>query len=163
MKIIEIAKTYIGKKEKPGNSGFEDPEFEKEMIARGWEKGFSWCAVFAELMFSKAYPDDLTMLKLFNPGAVKTFENFKGAGYNISNKPELGNLVIWQHYENGKALWTGHAGIVSEVLNTSTFRSIEGNGSVAGSRNGDRVVEKLRIVIMKKTGLNIKGFIIIPK
>lgn len=163
MKIIDIARTYIGKKEKPGNSGFEDPVFEKEMIARGWEKGFSWCALFAELVTSKAYPEEKAMLQLFNAGAVKTFERFQAAGFKISNKPELGSLVIWQHYKDGKSIWQGHVGIVSEVINDTTFKSIEGNGSAGGSSNGDRVVEKLRTTAVKRNGLNIKGFITLDK
>lgn len=163
MKIIEIAKTYIGKKEKPNNSGFEDPVFESEMITRGWIKGYAWCSLFAELIASKAYPEEKEMIKLFHAGAVKTFDNFKEAGYKITTYPVPGSIVVWQHYENGLAQWMGHVGIVSDTLSDTMFHSIEGNGSFDGSRNGDRVVEKLRTTQLKRSGLNIKGFITIPK
>jgi hypothetical protein len=158
--VIETARAYINKKEKPGNSGFEDAEFEKEMIAIGWEKGMSWCALFAKMIFNKAKPGAYTLL--FNPGAVKTFNNFRAHKYQISNKPVLGSLVIWQDYKNGIADWHGHAGIVSGVIDDHTFMSIEGNTSGGGSRNGDRVFEHTRKIEVKKNGLNVLGFVIIP-
>jgi hypothetical protein len=55
--------------------------------------------------------------------------------------------------------WEGHAGIVSEVLSDSEFKSIEGNTSTQGSRNGDRVAENPRNTKVKPNGLNVLGFI----
>jgi hypothetical protein len=159
----EIARAYIGKLEKPNNSGFQDAEFEKEMISLGeWAKGYSWCACFATMCFRKAYPDRSDKLKLtFDPSTRKTLDNFRAAKYTISVSPVKEALVIWGDYEGSKLTYMGHAGIVSEVIDKNTFKSIEGNTSGGGSRNGDRVWEHLRTTAIKPNGLNVLGFVII--
>jgi hypothetical protein len=159
MNVIETARQYINKKEKPGNSGFEDPIFEEDMKAIGWVKGYSWCALFAKMIFNKSKPGPYILL--FNPGAVKTFNNFKANKYQISSVPVLGALVIWQEYKNGVADWHGHAAIVSQVIDSKTFYSIEGNTSGLGSRNGDRVFEHKRTTEIKPNGLNVMGFVVL--
>lgn len=163
MTPIEIARQYLGKLEKPNNSGFQDPEFEADMKALGkWQPGFSWCACFMAMVFMKAYPEREDLKSLFNPSTRKTFENFKKAGFRISQTPVLGSLVIWATYKNGVQEWTGHAGIVSGVfLSGLRFKSIEGNTSGQGSRNGDRVAEHERTTAVKRDGLNVLGFVII--
>lgn len=161
MRQIDLAREYLGKKEKPKNSGFEDPEFEADMIKFGeWQKGYPWCACFAQMIFRKAYPEKNDVLrKLFSPSTRDTINNFKAAGYKIYAKPSVGALVIWASYVGGKMQSTGHAGIVTEVINENNFKSIEGNTSGAGSRNGDRVAENPRNLSVKSTGLNVMGFI----
>ena len=65
-----------------------------------------------------------------------------------------------QKYEEGKAVWTGHCGVVSEVINETTFKSIEGNTSGSGSRNGDGVYELTRTIKKEvQNGLKVIGFI----
>jgi hypothetical protein len=160
--IIDIAKKDLGKVEKPNNSGFADPVLEKEMIEVGWQTGFAWCALISERWAKKAFPERFAELnKLFSASAVTTFANFKKAGYKISDTPVLGALVIWQKYVNSQPSWQGHAGIVSEVINDKEFKSIEGNGSVKGSRDGTTVVEQRRKLVKLDTGLNVMGFIIL--
>jgi len=159
----EIARTYIGKLENPNNSGFQDPAFEKEMVTLGeWVKGYSWCSCFASLVFRKSLPlKSEALKKLFDPSTRKTLDNFRVAKYTVSVSPIKDSLVIWGHYENGKLTWQGHAGVVSEVIDHNTFKSIEGNTSGGGSRNGDRVWEHLRTTSVKANGLNVMGFVII--
>lgn len=163
MKQIEIARTYLGEIEKPNNSGFHNPTMEAEMKALGeWQMGFAWCACFTQMVFRKTFPEQSERLrKLFTPSTRDTFNNFKNADFPISQKPVLGALVIWASYKGGKQQWSGHAGIVSEVIDNSTFKSIEGNTSASGSRNGDRVAEQTRTTAIKANGLNILGFITI--
>lgn len=162
MKVIEIARQYIGKLERLGNTGFEDPQFEADMKALGeWQSGYAWCACFAQMCFRKAFPERDELKKLFDPSTRKTFDNFKKAGFKISLSPVIGSLVIWATYKNGIKEWTGHAGIVSDVIGANAFKSIEGNTSGAGSRNGDRVFEHNRTTVAKANGLNVMGFIII--
>lgn len=166
MKVIDIAKTYLGKLEKTGNSGFQDTNFENEMVALGeWQKGYSWCCCFTQLCFRKAYPElTVELKKLFDPGTINTFQNFKKAGYIISSVPTVGSLVIWQDYKAGKGTDRGHAGIVTEVLSNFTFKSIEGNTfGDKPSRNGDRVAIHTHSTGHKPEGLNVLGFITIPK
>ena len=132
------------------------------MVAVGFEKKQAWCSYFAELVAKESLPDKVKELdKLFSASAVQTFKNFQSAGYEISKIPVLDSVVIWQNYEDNNAQWTGHAGIVSKVINTSSFQSIEGNTNDKGGREGYIVAEKIRSTLKKKSGLNVMGFIII--
>lgn len=160
MKPSENAITYIGQMEKKGNSGFMDQSFEKEMKEEGWENGWAWCSIFCKVVFKNCFPaksDELN--KLFSASAVKTFENFRAAGYPFSQIPTVDALVIWQNQKDGKPQWTGHAGIVVSV-NGDTFESVEGNTNDVGGREGYIVARRTRKVIHNiANGLEILGFI----
>jgi len=160
MKHILLASQYIGKKEKPGNSGFEDSKFEEDMVKYGaWQKGYAWCCCFARMIFIKSYPETIALYKkLLNPSTRTTYNNLIAAGYKSNQKPIAGSLALWAQYRSGIQQQTGHAAIVTEVLEDGKFKTIEGNGSANGSRNGDRVVEHVRGLEIKPNGLNILGF-----
>jgi hypothetical protein len=161
MQIVEIAKQYIGKKEKPGNTGFVDKQMEADMRAVGWQPGWAWCAGFCEAIAWKAYPTRINELKgHFVPSAVNTYRNLLKAGYKTSLTPEVGAFVFWQRMKDGIGQWQGHCGIVSEVIDSKTFKSIEGNTNGSGSREGDGVYEKNRVVRSDvEDGLKVIGFI----
>lgn len=163
MTLIEAAKRDLGKKEKLSNSGFEDRELEKAMRAVGWQPGWAWCASIQEKWIREAYPDRADELNgFFVPSAVATFRNLKNAGFPVSMTPSEGALVYWQRMKDGKPQWQGHAGIVTKVINDKEFRSIEGNTNSAGSREGDTVAEKSRIVRADvDNGLKVIGFVTI--
>lgn len=162
-KLIQVATKDLGKKEKPGNSGFHDRELELAMLKVGWQPGWAWCAGILEKWALEAYPEKKDVLKgLFVPSAVNTFRNLVNAGYTKSDVPVKGSFVFWQKYVDGKAEWTGHCGVVSEVYSDTQFKTIEGNTSNNGSRNGDGVYSLLRTVKKEvKDGLKIIGFITI--
>jgi hypothetical protein len=157
----EVALQYIGKTEKPGNSGFTDEDFEKRMRAVGFQKGHAWCAYFAELVFKEAFPAKFFELdRLFSASTVQTFKNFRDAAYLIGYAPQPNTLVIWQSYKEGKPLTTGHAGIVSKVTSSWEFESVEGNTNSEGGREGFEVAVMHRKVLAEvKNGLKILGFI----
>lgn len=160
--LIDIARLDLGKVEKPNNGGFVDPQLEKEMISVGFQKGNAWCALISERWAKKAFPAKAAEFdKLFSASAVTTFGNFKKAGYTISQKPVAGSVVIWQKYVNGQSSWTGHAGVVSQVISDTEFKSIEGNTNSSGGREGNIVAEKTRRIAKLETGLNVLGFIIL--
>jgi hypothetical protein len=163
MQIVEIAKQYVGKKEKSGNIGFVDSQMEKDMRAVGWQPGWAWCSSFAELILWKAYPNRINELKgFFVPSAVNTFRNLTKAGYKTSMVPTVGSFVFWQRMKDGNSQWTGHAGIVVEVINEKEFKSVEGNTNGAGSREGDGVYLKTRVVNPNvEDGLKVIGFVTI--
>jgi hypothetical protein len=163
MTLSEVARKDIGKKEKPGNLGFLDPEHEKKLRAVGWQPGWAWCSSQQEAWVWEAYPDLKDKVKgLFVPSAVNTFRNLVRAGYKPLDKPVANALVYWQKYDDGKALWQGHAGVVSEAINDTTFKSIEGNTSNSGSRNGDGVYELTRVIKNEvRDGLKVIGFIML--
>ena len=161
MNIIDIARADIGKKEKPGNTGFLDTQLEKDLRAVGWEPGWAWCASIQEKWAWAAFPNLKDKIRgLFVPSAVNTFRNLVKAGYNHSLTPTPGAFVYWQRMKAGTELWQGHAGIVSKVVSDTEFYSIEGNTNAAGSREGDSVQEKHRFVKADvEDGLKVIGFV----
>lgn len=152
---IDIAKKYINHKEKPGNNFDDDTPLGKILKEAGHKDGEAWCAYFMEAVFVE------TLRSLFSASTVQTFQNFKNAGYEISNVPKVGALVIWQRYKDGKPTWAGHAGLVTKVQSDGVFFTIEGNTNSSGSREGDSVQEKMRKNVKVENGLNILGFVII--
>lgn len=164
-KLIEVARKDLGKKEKHGNIGFEDPELEKAMKSVGWQPGWAWCASIQEKWIWEAFPDLKQEVNgYFVPSAVATFRNLKNAGYPVSMTPKVGSLVFWQRMQDGNALWQGHAGVVSKVISPKEFMSIEGNTNAMGSREGDSVQEKSRTVRSDvQNGLTVIGFVEFPK
>lgn len=164
MSVVDIAKSYVGKTELPQNSGFSDKIFEQKMKEVGFVKSHAWCSYFSELAFKEAYQRQWWELeKLFSGSTVQTFNNFKKAKYKISNKPFVGALVIWQTQKKGVPQSTGHAGVVVEVIDDTTFRSVEGNtvedNASGDERNGYIVAIKKRKVKKVINGLQVMGFI----
>jgi hypothetical protein len=155
MKQIDIAKKYIGQKEKPGNDFDTDTPLGKIIKEAGQKDGEAWCCYFQEAIFVE------TLRALFSASTVQTFQNFKNAGYEIHDVPKVGTLVIWQSYKDGKPIWSGHAGLVTKVNPDGSFVTIEGNTTEAGSREGTSVQEKVRKNVRVENGLNILGFITI--
>lgn len=162
LRLIEAARRDLGKEEKPGNQGWYDDSLQKEMEEDGWGPGMAWCAFIVEKWAEEAFPEIESKLdKLFSGSAVQTFRNFKKAGYQISDTPVAGSIVIWQKYNNGVPHWSGHAGICTEAISDTEFKSIEGNTNASGGREGVVVAEKRRKIVKLKTGLNVLGFIVI--
>lgn len=146
MKVHEIARTYLGEQELPKNSGFKNEVFASKMIDVGFQKGQAWCSYFAELCTVEALPTKRMQLSsIFDASAVKTFNNFKKAGYKAHLIPEPGMIAFWQTFNNGVADWTGHTGPVSDVIITASatmFKCIEGNTNDKGGREGYIVAER---------------------
>ena len=133
MGLSEVAKKYVGKTEKPSNSGFTDPEFERRMKEVGWLTGQAWCSYFGELCYKEAFPDKYKKLQsLFDASAVKTFNKFKAGGFIISQVPVDNSIVVWQHYSKGIPGWQGHLGICVKAINASNFKTIEANTVPSG-------------------------------
>jgi len=161
--VIAFASWYIGRKEKKGNSGFEDPAFEKEMVKAGWRKGDPWCATFVRLIYLKVFIADQVLLSAvksqFNASAKQTFDNAKRAGvFETGSVPEPGAVCVCL---NGYGP-AGHEFIVESVsFKTNTMSTIEGNTNASGSREGDRVAGKLRTISrsFQSNGLNVYGYI----
>jgi len=168
-RIIVYASWYKGKKEKKGNSGFEDPVFEKEMKGIGWYLQAAWCAFFTKLLGKKAIEDDSELMKdpaflkawldQANGSAKQTFDRVKKAGFfETGSVPEAGCLVIWLLGDGP----SGHAGIVESVnTKTNTMYTIEGNTNGSGSREGDQVAGKPRTINREPAPgrLNVYGYI----
>jgi len=169
--IIKAALSYVGKTEKPGNSGFNDPVFEQKMKLVGWAFGWAWCALFVELVLreSATYAGREPLRKVladnFSASAIQNLVTFKNrAGFAVFRDlkgfiPLPGDIVVWQM---GRGPF-GHTGIVVEVDKNGYFYSVEGNTSGGGdtNREGDVVAKKRHLLGLayKPKGLNIIGFI----
>ena len=138
-RIRKEAISFVDQKELKGNSGFEGINFERLMLLTGWRFGLSWCVFFVELVWKVS---NVQGNKLFSGGAVKTWNNFVASPFfETSNIPEVGDVVIWQTYRNGKARWTGHAGIII-ALDRGQIITVEGNTNSDGGREGFKVAIK---------------------
>lgn len=164
--IVNTAKSYIGQREKPGNTGFVDPEFEKSMISFGFKPGYSWCALFGEKVWMEAYNNynkniSIALTSIFSVGAIDTLNRFKKSNLFIftTTQPIPGALVFWQKYKDGVAGWQGHVGIFLQMSNGKMI-TIDGNTNNKGSRDGDGVYQKEReIDLYNNNGLRLVGFI----
>ena len=165
--ILYNARKFLGMQEIKGNQGFKNAQLQALMEKYGWQKGWAWCSVFAEMVWSEAYenynkPMIKVIEKLFSAGAVKTYNNFKTSEFGIYNYPVVGAVVIWQNYRDGKPHWTGHAGIVVKIYSDDSdkFESIEGNTNTSGGREGIEVGRQVRMINFepKQKGLVLKGY-----
>lgn len=154
------AKKYIGQQEIRGNQGFVNPAFEAEMKEEGFEKGYAWCMLFARVVFVNCYPEKaIELRKLFVPGVLNTFRNLQNAAYPVGNLPQLDSLVCWKQVRNGKPTGFGHAGIVSSLGEDHSWKSIEGNTSTPGEREGYIVAEHSHKISTSLNGLQLLGFV----
>ena len=165
--IINVAKSYLGQEEISGNKGFKNRAFQAKIQACGWKLSEAWCAYFAELVWKEAYGRTSsywsTLDRLFSPSATATYANFKGhqLSFKVGSKPTPGALVVWR---NGRG-WKGHIGIVSRLIDATTFKSIEGNTSRDGEDEEILVFEKTRKLNkpFSETGPNLIGFVYPPE
>lgn len=160
-KIVQIANSYIGQKEKPNNSGFIDPLFEKKQKARGWLNGQAWCAYTGELIWYEGFtefdPCAVPLInKYFSGSALQSYKNFKASPeFKVRREPVLGGILIWQHGDSEQ----GHMGCCVSIKDANNVGSVEGNTNAAGGREGIEVALKNRKLNLPftATGLNYLG------
>ena len=171
--ILTEAWADEGKKEVKGNQGWEDPDFQIQMEATGWELGQSWCAYFAEKVWTNAFrgvkPEMVKLLtRLFSANAVATYRNFEQSKFKTSEEAIPGAVVIWEKMRNGepvyltpdKAWVAGHAGIVTHHDYEGGFQTLEGNSNSSGGREGIEVAKLIRKYDFEANhGLRLVGFI----
>lgn len=167
-KIISIARSYIGQTEVLGNKGFTDPSLLQKMKIAGWQPGYAWCALLAEIIWKEAYASNVdiqtVLTHLFSASSLSTYYNFaQSPQFKVSQVPIPGALVIWKHGIDPKK-WEGHTGIVTEAAaDGKSFQSVEGNtsGTDPNIREGYIVAEKKHSLGLPKkaTTLNIVGFV----
>jgi len=160
--ITTVALSFVGNREKPGNTGFVNPDFQKLMNAAGWYMKAPWCAFFTRVILVIVFALDhrLAVIKRCCSGnAQQTFKNFKAEGtFKTGMIPKDGALAVWQ-FGNSTA---GHIGLVVKGDHSfNTMQTVEGNTNGNGSREGDQVAIKLRTINRPRTdkGLNLIGFI----
>lgn len=160
--IKYYANLFNGIKEHGNNQGWQDVffdelnmSFEDLMKTVGWETTHAWCAYFSELVWKLAYAKiDTTMVdkldKLFSANAVQTYHNFEKSEFECSKIAVDGSVLIYQVYKNGNPTTSGHAAIVINSNDGIVIDTIEGNTNAKGSREGDQVANKTRIISFDK-------------
>lgn len=107
------------------------PDFQKEMIALGWNIGDEWCADSATWVWHKGCTPEVFAIarKHLSPNSQQTAKNFHAdvTWPTSTNVPTVGAICVWQA---GDSLIMGHEGIVVWVSEDGkTFKSAEGNTS----------------------------------
>jgi len=162
-KIVEVARSFLGQMEKPANSGFVDPVFEKKMQGVGFYKSAPWCGFLCRLVWTEAGQSlfhDLNGRKraIVTSSAVKSMKAASQCE-RWEAVPQIGSVAIWRNFVNGVPQSTGHMGIVVAV-SADSFTTVEGNTNAAGGREGNTVAEKIRSYSWnRKDGLRLMGFI----
>lgn len=150
---------------KAQNKGFTDAAFQAMMKEVGWKSGEAWCAYYVKVVLMQFYSFDRDYVnKVFTGSAAGNFyavrnlnaRNDKRYILVTSDDPQVGDVVVWG------VIGRGHTGIVTEVINKNSIRSIEGNTSLAGAREGDGVRTLRRSVKVgsnSSEGLKLLGYI----
>jgi hypothetical protein len=166
--LPKIAAQFVGIQEIPNNQGWKDEFLSHLMESVGFQKGWAWCALFAQVcteLYLAQFDSSLInkYRKCFSPSAVSTYNNFKKHYPDmVSSSPEKNAIIVWQKYKDGKQTAQGHEGIFCK-FNQGWVTSIDGNTNEAGSREGDGVYRKMRdITTNKQNGLVFLGFINFP-
>lgn len=162
MRILEIARKYLGQSELPGNKFTDLTPLGKLVHSAGQKDGEAWCAYFVEGCSIEAFPEMKHQLeKLFSANCVETFHNFKKAGFKVlSIDPLPGDICVMRSYRKGVAQLTGHMCIVEAIDVGNGFQTIDGNTNIAGSREGTTVMDrKQKSFKFNPDGLTVLGFI----
>ncbi len=139
--LIKKAESYLGTKDNGNNKVKFNTEFYGKEVQGD---GYPWCVVFIWYLFKK-----LNALKLFCSGervasCGVVMSEMKSRKLSYTAKPEKGDLVIFDF--SGRHTAHTHIGIVTEVINSNTFKTIEGNTSNTNYTNGGYVLRQTRYI-----------------
>lgn len=125
--IIEIARKEIGVRESGRNTG---PRINEYLIYVGFRTAAPWCACFVSWCHKEIgleAPRSAWSPALFPAGRLA--------------RDGLPGMVIGIYFPSMKRI--AHVGLIERVQGSFIY-SIEGNTNVAGSREGDAVMRKIR-------------------
>ena len=135
-KVMKIAKSQLGYKEKP--SGSNKTKYGK---AYGMN-GTPWCAIFVWWCFKKANASELYF------GGKKTAYVPTLADYYIAHKRivkkthgKLGDIVFFDFDHNGNS---DHVGFIWKYLGNGWYKTLEGNTGIGNNANGGKVMFRKR-------------------
>ena len=158
LKVIEIALNEVGYLEKKSNNDLDSKtgnagaanytKFARDLDAisgfyNGKKQGFSWCDVFVDWCFMKAYGATTAKKMLYQPdkslgaGCLYSANYFKVANA-FYNSPKVGDQIFF--IRGGKVV---HTGLVYAIDSTFVY-TVEGNTSGASGviENGGGVCKK---------------------
>ena len=154
--IIAEAKKWIEVREHGYNKGKEVEMFQKAVD--GIANGEPWCMAFVQYVAKKIMlqcrPIQSTS-KLFSTEHCLTLWGNTDSIYK-NKVGGRGMIAIWQKGNSS----SGHTGF-SQEAGKVYFKTIEGNTNNAGSREGDGVYQKTRLMVNGK--MKLKGFIDLPQ
>ena len=164
--VSMFASRWVGVQEIGNNQGFGNSVFQDMMKRVGWSTTESWCMYFAKAVHLEAFKDNPTeqakIKKILTGNTQQSFvnaKNDKSGTYTVSNTPEKGDIIIFQH---SSSPYQGHAGIVTKVNTNNTVDTVEGNTSEKSINNGDVVGQKNRTSVVGQSiggDLVVRGFI----
>jgi len=143
-----------------GNEGFVDASFEAMMRKVGWIDGQAWCMYYCKLVYMQFFSFDRAFIsKNFDGSTSRTPDNIirlnasgdKRYVFINQNTPQIGDIFCLK----------GHVGLVSEVIDNTRVKTIEGNTSLKGVREGEGVFELKRTLEVGKPsfGQIVRGYI----
>lgn len=139
------------------NVSFSSPEFQKELVALGWQSGWSWCVMYSKYIWSKILPKKKwevakNLIVVNSQNTWANFEKDKSGYFKLAKKPKEGSIAIWKSSKNPA---NGHAGVVYEV-HSDYFMTQEGN---YGSGVGQKVKRYYNFDVANNENLVLRGFI----
>jgi hypothetical protein len=165
-KVTGFASSWIGVNEIGNNQAFGNQVFQQMMASVGWHSTDQWCMYFAKAVHYDAYKDNPNEQKkintILNGSSQMSYTNAKNdktGTYTVSDKPQVGDIIIFQ---NTKDTSRGHAGVVIGVdSKNKKVTTVEGNTSDKSIADGDLVAKKVRPSTIGTDigGLRVRGFI----
>ncbi|QEL04331.1 CHAP domain-containing protein [Olivibacter sp. LS-1] len=140
---MNIMLSQVGVREEGNNNGQAVRQYLKSIGLGG---GYAWCMALVYWAFGQASEDLGVENPLVKTGGVLRQWNEVNPKFKHST-PKVGDIFIMDF---GKG--TGHTGMVTGVKGAS-INTVEGNTNTDGSRNGDGVYERTRLLT------SIKGYI----
>ena len=134
--VKSIYDSQVGIRELTGHNDGKAVEMYLHAVNLG--KGNPWCAAFVKWNYDQAGIKTTIngmALSVHRPGH---FVYFKG---NFTSEPVPGDAFTLYFPSLGRI---GHTGFYDGRINTSVFKTVEGNTNQAGSREGDGVYRKYR-------------------
>lgn len=147
VKAARVAIDFIGVREIGDNQGWSNKVFEQMMKTVGWKSGEAWCMYLVKAVYMSAFPKRAGKINKVLSGstqgswkAAKESDVFKVI---TTGQPNPGDIVIWQDVRNPSL---GHAGIADRRKSGVDWYIIEGNTSLSGVREGQGVMNQVRIM-----------------
>lgn len=148
--VLDAARETVGVKETTRNSG---PEIDLWLATVSLPPGRPWCAAWLYSMFLRA----TRALGIPNPcprtGAALRMYTLADDAFKITASVAFRNdlivpgMAFFEDHSTPEHPGIGHCGLVVGLIqNTDLVMTISGNTNVAGSREGDSVVERGRPV-----------------
>ena len=107
------------------------------------------------------WKEDNQSLELLSASSKKLIEKATKAK-NWHSEPKEGAAVVWATFKGGKRQTTGHIGVVTSVDGT-VYKTVEGNTTDKGGRDGVIVAERTRVLSKESwqtsNGLRLMGFV----